>query len=54
MIQKLATLLVIAFVVLKLCNVITWNWWWVISPVVFGLILYLVLAFFNEYLNRKL
>ena len=22
----------VAFVVLKLCNVIEWSWWWVISP----------------------
>lgn len=26
-------LLLIAFIVLKLCNVITWSWWWVLSPV---------------------
>lgn len=22
----------IAFIALKLCNVITWSWWWVLSP----------------------
>ena len=26
-------LLTVAFVVLKLCNVIDWSWWWVLSPV---------------------
>lgn len=26
------SLLTIAFIVLKLCNVITWSWWWVLSP----------------------
>ena len=26
----LAALLTVAFVVLKLCNVIEWSWWWVI------------------------
>ena len=26
------TLLTIAFIVLKLCNVISWSWWWVLSP----------------------
>lgn len=25
-------LLTIAFIVLKLCNVIIWSWWWVLSP----------------------
>lgn len=27
-----AGLLGVAFVVLKLCNVIDWSWWWVLSP----------------------
>lgn len=27
------TLLTIAFIVLKLCGVITWSWWWVLSPI---------------------
>jgi hypothetical protein len=25
-------LLLIAFIVLKLCKVINWSWWWVVSP----------------------
>lgn len=25
-------LLGVAFVVLKLCNVIAWSWWWVTAP----------------------
>lgn len=29
-------LLTIAFVVLKLCGVIDWSWWWVFSPVLFS------------------
>lgn len=24
--------LTIAFIVLKLCHVIEWSWWWVLSP----------------------
>ena len=28
----LAGLLFIAFLVLKLCNVIDWSWWWVTAP----------------------
>lgn len=27
------TALLIAFIVLKLCGVIAWSWWWVISPI---------------------
>lgn len=26
-------LLAIVFIVLKLCKVISWSWWWVLSPV---------------------
>lgn len=26
-------LLQIAFIILKLCNVITWSWFWVLSPI---------------------
>lgn len=25
-------LLTIAFIVLKLCNVVDWSWWWVLMP----------------------
>lgn len=27
-----STLLLIAFIVLKLCHVIEWSWFWVLSP----------------------
>ena len=38
-------LLTITFIVLKLCNVIEWSWWWVLSPIwiTIGLIVALVL-----------
>lgn len=26
-------LLAIVFIVLKLCNVIDWSWWWVTAPI---------------------
>lgn len=26
-------LLLVAFIVLKLCKVIAWSWWWVLAPV---------------------
>lgn len=28
----LGTLLFLVFLVLKLCNVIDWSWWWVTAP----------------------
>ena len=29
----LDVILTIVFLVLKLCGVITWSWWWVFSPI---------------------
>jgi len=31
------SLLTIAFIILKLCKVITWSWWWVISPMLISI-----------------
>lgn len=40
-------LLTIAFIVLKLCNVINWSWWWVLAPiwipVSFGIIMFIII-----------
>lgn len=33
---SLTTLLTVAFVVLKLCGVISWSWFWVLSPTIIG------------------
>lgn len=37
-------LLTIVFIVLKLCGVIAWSWWWVLSPIwiPFGVALVLI------------
>ena len=35
-------LLGVAFVILKLCKVITWSWWWVTLPFWGGLALVLI------------
>ncbi len=38
---SLPTLLTVLFIALKLCGVIDWSWWWVLSPIpiTLGLIL---------------
>lgn len=36
------TLLQTAFIVLKLCKVIDWSWWWVLSPIWIGIALVIV------------
>ena len=39
-----AGLLTIAFIVLKLCGVIAWSWWWVLSPVWITAVIVVVLT----------
>lgn len=39
-------LLLVAFIVLKLCSVIGWSWWWVLSPLWIPLALFLLFALF--------
>tara|TARA_Y100000310_G_C20349528_1_gene653662 strand:+ start:36 stop:242 length:207 start_codon:yes stop_codon:yes gene_type:complete len=29
----LTTLLTMLFITLKLCGVVAWSWWWVLSPI---------------------
>lgn len=38
-----AGLLTIVFIVLKLCGVIAWSWWWVLSPLWISAILWVIL-----------
>lgn len=37
-------LLTIVFVVLKLCGVISWSWWWVLSPLWISAIMTIVIV----------
>ena len=35
-------LLQVAFIVLKLCKVINWSWWWILSPTWISIILLII------------
>jgi len=43
---SLPTLLTVLFVALKLCGIINWSWWWVLSPIpiAVGMILVVLIA----------
>lgn len=45
-------LLTIVFITLKLMNIITWSWVWVLSPIWISLILLIVLLIIFVILNR--
>ena len=50
-------LLAAVFVVLKWCKVITWSWWWVLSPIwiiaAFWLFVLIIVSVFGYIYNRK-
>ena len=51
----LGTLLTVLFVGLKLCNVITWSWIWVLSPLwigwALGIIIFAIILICVAFLN---
>lgn len=36
--------LLVVFIVLKLCGVVDWSWWWVLSPVWINLIITFIIC----------
>lgn len=52
-----STLLTIVFLVLKLCGVITWSWFWVLSPIIFSvgiIILIFIIIGVIVWINNRL
>ena len=45
-------LLQVAFIVLKLCGVINWSWWWVLAPTWGALVLIVLGTFIGVYLDQ--
>ena len=46
-------LLQVAFIVLKLCNVINWSWWWVLAPTWIPLAIVMLLLFTAIIVSHK-
>lgn len=46
------SILLIAFVILKLCHVIDWSWWWVLSPLWIPFILLIIIIILIYYLTK--
>ena len=40
------TVVWIVFFILKLCGLVTWSWWWVMSPFILGIALTILLVIF--------
>ncbi len=50
-------LLTVVFITLKLCGIITWSWWWVLSPLWIsaglGLVVWIVLIIIGLFFLGK-
>lgn len=45
-------LLQVAFIVLKLCKVIEWSWWWVLAPTWASILLVVILVLAYIWLDK--
>lgn len=46
-------LLTLVFIVLKLLKIITWNWFWVLSPVIILTVVFVILGILLFFMGRK-
>lgn len=46
------SILLIAFVILKLCHVIDWSWWWILSPIWIPFILLIIIIILIYYFTK--
>jgi hypothetical protein len=46
-------LLTLTFIVLKLCNVIDWSWWWVLSPTLIPVAILIIVFTIIKILVKK-
>ena len=44
--------LTLIFIVLKLCKVINWSWWWVLSPIWITILLIIIIYLLVKILGR--
>ena len=42
MVLKPDVVITIVFLILKLTNVISWSWWWIVSPIIIPVIVFTI------------
>jgi hypothetical protein len=47
-------LLTIAFIVLKLLNIIDWSWFWVLSPIILPTFIVIIVTAFIYFILKKI
>jgi hypothetical protein len=48
-----AEILTIVFIVLKLTGFINWSWWWVLSPMLINILLFILIAIIVVMIENK-
>ena len=51
--MSFSAVLTLIFVVLKLCKVIDWSWWWVLSPLWISTILIIAIYFIAWFIYKR-
>ena len=51
--MSFSVVLTLIFVILKLCKVIDWSWWWVLSPLWISTILIIGIYFIVWFIYRR-
>ena len=46
-------LLQLTFIILKLCKVINWSWWWVLAPTWFWIVVLIVVIIISAIANAR-
>lgn len=49
----IAEVLLVVFIILKLCNVIDWSWWWVLSPLWIVILWAILLVIIKSYKEAR-
>ena len=49
---NLVEVIAVIFIILKILNVITWSWWWVLSPVWISFIIFIIVFFILKIMSR--
>jgi hypothetical protein len=49
----LCDILLVVFIVLRLCHVIDWSWWWVLAPLWMPLLLILIICIILNFIDRR-
>lgn len=51
--MKLGVVIFLIFLILKICKLISWSWWWVTSPIWLSIVINIIVTIVVEKYNNK-